>query len=358
MKILLATPSLMPEVGGPAYSVSAIHRYLNDNDCKVATLTRRGQGGEYAGLADMGKFIAEFDIVHNFGTWSPFNHGISTAAWRADVPQIFCPMGMLEPWALEQKKLKKKAGWLLYQRRDIERSAVIHATSGSEAGNIRALGVRTPIAIIPHGVDIPAALPARADDMQGDTVRTALFLSRLHPKKGLLELVEAWSLLRPAGWRVVIAGPDTDGYGAVVADAIVRHRLRGCISMIGPVFDEAKASLFASSDLFVLPTHSENFGLVIPEALGHGVPVITTTGAPWGELQETGSGWWIAPGVQALAQALDEAVGTPIAELRAMGKRGRLLVEERYGWQAIIQKHLELYRWVARGQTRPEFILE
>jgi len=357
MKILLATPSLLPEIGGPAYSVSAIHHYLKDCPIQATTVTKKGQGGEYAGLAGREQFIADFDIVHNFGTWSPFNHTISTAAYRSGVPQVFCPMGMLEPWSLGQKRLKKKAGWLLYQQRDIERSAAIHATSSLEAINLRALGLQIPIAVIPHGIDIPAELPVHADDSQIGHVRTALFLSRLHPKKGLLELIEAWSLLRPVGWQVIIAGPEANGYGAVVADAIARHRLQECISMVEPVFGEEKAKLYKLADLFVLPTHSENFGLVIPEALGYGVPVITTIGAPWGELQETGSGWWIEPGVQPLVLALDEAARLSSAELRAMGKRGRRLIEEKYGWQAIIQKHMELYQWIAYGQTRPNFIL-
>lgn len=357
MKILLATPSLLPEVGGPAYSVSSIHHYLNDNSCESTTITKKEKGGEYVGLAGCEKLIANFDIVHNFGTWTPFNHNISIAAYRAKVPQVFCPMGMLEPWSLEQKRLKKKAAWLLYQRRDIERSSVIHATSSLEANNIRALGLQAPIAIIPRGIDIPLSLPVRVDDLQSDPIRTVLFLSRLHPKKGLVELIEAWSLLRPVGWKVIIAGPDENGYGTVVADAIAHHNLQDCISMIGPVFGEEKANLFSLADLFVLPTHSENFGLVIPEALGYGVPVITTTGAPWGELQETGSGWWIEPGIQALVQVLDEAVKLSSVELRAMGKRGRLLVEEKYGWRSIIQKHIELYRWIATDQTKPDFFL-
>lgn len=358
MKILLATPSLLPSIGGPAYSVSSIHKYLNYLSCENTTITRRGQGGENVSLMSFEKTIANFDLVHNFGTWTPFNHSVSSAAYRRGVPQVFCPMGMLEPWSLEQKKIKKKVGWSLYQRKDIERSVVIHTTSSLEASNIRALGVQVPIAVIPHGIDIPAELPVRTNDAQSDSIRTVLFLSRLHPKKGLLELVEAWSLLRPVGWRVVIAGPDANGYSAVVADAITHHNLQKSISIIGPVYGEEKASLFSSADLFVLPTHSENFGLVIPEALGYGVPVITTTGAPWAELQKTNSGWWIEPGVQTLVQALDEAARLPQAELRAMGKRGRQLVQEKYGWHTIIKKHIALYQWILSGQTRPEFMLE
>jgi len=356
MKILLATPSLLPDAGGPSYSVKSIERNLEENSCRVTALTRKERGGEYIGPLGRRKFIKDFDVVHNFGIWTPFNHSICVAANKAGVPHVYSPMGMLEPWALGQKKLKKQLGWLVYQRSDLEDSAAIHVTSTLEAEHVMELGVRVPIALIPHGMDIPSRLPSLENRER--IMRTALFLSRIHPKKGLLELVDAWSMLRPSGWRVIIAGSDADGYGAVVDDAIARHRLQDCIHMIGPVWGEDKSKLYCSADLFVLPTHSENFGLVIPEALSYGVPVITTTGAPWHELQEKNSGWWIQPTVPALMQALEEAVSMSPSKLRMMGLNGRRLVEEKYGWQAIIQKHIELYRWIALGQTRPSFILD
>ena len=267
-------------------------------------------------------------------------------------------MGMLEPWALSQKRLKKRLGWEIYQRHDIARSAAVHATARSEAQNLRALGVKVPIALIPHGIDIPICLPKRPSARQDADGKTALFLSRIHPKKGLLELVEAWARLRAHEWRVVIAGPDQDGYRSVVEDAVHARGLQDVFAFAGPVYGEQKAKLLAQADLFVLPTYSENFGIVIVEALAHGVPVITTTGAPWAELPEAGCGWWVPTGVSSLAEALSEAFALSGSALADMGIRGRALVEARYTWPAIVRMHVELYTWILGGGQRPDILLD
>src|SRR6185503_9480318 len=147
-----------------------------------------------------------------------------------------------------------------------------------EAQHIRDLGLRQPVAIIPNGVEIPDEIPARP---RGKSPRTALFLGRIHPIKGLLNLVYAWAETSPPGWHMVIAGPDDTGYRAEVEQAIKRAGLTDHFSFAGPVAGEAKATLYRQADLFILPSHTENFGLSIAEALTYGVPVITTKGTPW-----------------------------------------------------------------------------
>jgi glycosyltransferase involved in cell wall biosynthesis len=299
----------------------------------------------------------DFDIVANFGIWTLFNHSISRRAAFNRVPLITCPMGMLEPWALRQKPTKKRLGWRAYQKRDLEICAALQATAISEAHHFRKLGIRQPIAIIPHGVELPEVTElTRLRQGSGDKgQRVALFLSRIHPKKGLKELIEAWTRLKPLGWRLVISGPDSDGYAATISD-LIRRRGATQVEMCGPVFGMEKRAMFASASLFLLPTHSENFGLVVPEALAHGVPVITTTGAPWAELHEAGCGWWIAPGVDPLVEVMREALSMSSTDLRMMGEKGRRMVEKRYSWGAIVERHIQLYRWVASGENRPEFI--
>ena len=356
MKVLIATPSLLKEVGGPAYSVSMIDHHLRLAGVDTVTVTRSAEGGSSLPLFAHEELLDKVELIHNFGTWTPFNHRIASAARRANIPCVFCPMGMLEPWSLAQKRLKKQIGLKLYQRDDINRSAAVHATSRLEAENLRAIGIDVPIAVIPHGIDFPVNQPVKQSHDPNSDEKTILFMSRIHPKKGLLELVDACARMKRGNWKVIIAGPDTDGYQTVIEQAVGSAKLQDKFAFVGPVYGEQKSDLFTQADLFVLPTHSENFGLVIPEALAHGVPVITTTGAPWAEIQEVNCGWWIPPGADPLEVALTEALSMSRATLIQMGERGRSLVEARYAWPAIIQKHIVLYKWLISGGQRPDFL--
>ena len=173
-----------------------------------------------------------------------------------------------------------------------------------EVEDIRRSGLSQPAIIAPNGVDVPEGVRR----IRTEGRRKALFVSRVHPKKGLVNLVRAWADVRPEGWEIVIVGPDEGGHRAEVT-AVARELDVQEITWTGEVRDEAKWGLYFDADLFVLPTFSENFGIVVAEALAAGVPAITTTGAPWGVLNERRCGWWIDVGVEPLAAALREATG-------------------------------------------------
>jgi glycosyltransferase involved in cell wall biosynthesis len=331
-------------------------------------------------------------IIHDNGLWLPTNHVAARVARRMQIPFIISPRGMLTPWAMRYHGFKKRLAWFLYQRRDLQSAQVLHATSHQEAAEFRALGLTQPIAVVPNGVSLPSESPncecrkqkleaphpgllPRAEREDGgqwsevrgqkSEIRTVLFLSRIHPKKGLLDLVEAWATVnrkseignRKSGeWRVVVAGGDEKGHLETVKAEIRKQKLENSFEFVGEVPDDKKWDLYRSADLFVLPTKSENFGIVIAEALACGLPVITTRGAPWEDLITHHCGWWIEIGANPLAVALNEALRLPDEDRRAMGRRGRKLVGENYTWPAAAKKMVAVYQWMLGGGAKPECV--
>ena len=294
-------------------------------------------------------------LVHNNGLWQPVNHWAASTAHRFGIPLVVQPHGMLEPWALKEKALKKRLGMALFQRRDIETAKVLVATSADEYRNLRHLGLTQPVAIIPNGIDLTAAGVPKVERVRTGGNRTVLFLSRVHKVKGLTNLVQAWAQVRPAGWRLQIAGPDEGGHLAEVLRAAQAVGVAGSIDYLGEVDGARKTEVYHNADLFVLPTFSENFGVVVAEALSHGLPVITTRGAPWADLETHGCGWWVDIGVEPLATALRQAMALNDDERRAMGERGRAYVQ-RYNWADIARQMADVYRWVLGQGARPDCV--
>lgn len=306
-------------------------------------------------LFDQYRFIKKFceqgqiSLIHLHGMWSPILAIGALVARRARIPLVISPHGCLEPWTLGYKHRKKALALRTYQGASLRSASLFVATANQEATSIRRLGLRQPVAIIPNGVDI-SALPRR--NLPGE-VKTILFLSRIHPVKGLLDLVEAWAAVRQPGWRIVIAGSDEQGHRAEVESLIRAKGLESEFVFTGYVAGERKQACLDDAVLFVLPTYSENFGIAIAEALAAELPVITTTGAPWRELVEYRCGWWVEPGVQGVSNALLEAIESDPVELRQMGKRGRQLVIEKYSWPKIGSMALEVSEWLL-DPSRPK----
>ena len=290
-------------------------------------------------------------LLHCHGLWMYHTCLAYQYGRKAGVPYIISPRGMLEPWAWENSRWKKLPLWWLWEQRNIRHAAVLHATAEQEANHLRKRGLRQPIAIIPNGVDLPAYKPKRKRGQ-----RMALFLSRIHPKKGLPMLLDAWSELQPEGWELVIAGPDERNHEKLLKDKVAQRKIRTSVRFHGPAYGTVKDELFRNADLFILPTLSENFGIAIAEALSYGVPVITTTAAPWQEIQQTRSGWWVAPETAPITLALREAIALPPEELAQKGERGRQLIEKTYSWTRVAQDMSAVYEHIIFGSARPPSI--
>jgi glycosyltransferase involved in cell wall biosynthesis len=295
-------------------------------------------------------------IIHNHGLWTPVNYWACNTAFEFGIPLVIQPHGMLAPWALQHKSLKKRIAMNMFQRRQLDGSVVLIATSEVEYQNIRRLGINVPVAIVPNGVDLTDRdVPAGKSSQAAGTDGTVLFLSRVHPVKGLLNLVQAWAQSFHGDWKLVIAGPDEGGHLASVLSLVRRLGLQDSVRYVGEVNGDEKGALYRSADIFVLPTFTENFGLVIAEALAYGVPVITTRGAPWSDLERFGCGWWVDIGVDPLSVALKAAMATTGEERRAMGAKGRGYVS-RFALANVARQMVEVYRWVLGHAPLPAHV--
>lgn len=277
------------------------------------------------------------DLIHINGIWSPQNWGFQKASQMLGIEVVLSPHGMLEPWILADNPWKKKLGLFLYQRKAIQRAAHLHATAQMEAENIKALGFSNPITIIPNGIDLGEVKKIKTSY----GTKKIVFLSRIHPKKGIELLLQAWRSIDTKGWTLEIAGNGEDSYIASLSQSA--QDLEN-VSFVGPQYGEAKWDFLRSADVMVLPTYSENFGIVVAEALAVGVPVITTQGTPWEDLEHSNCGWWIDLSAGHLETSLLKAMDTSIQELQVMGSKGRKLIEEKYDIQAVASNMTELYK--------------
>lgn len=372
MKILHSVNSLAAAHGGPSRAIVALAEAQARAGASVHLAAQTPApailpdaalvglsaltGSTLARAREIGRLIPGHDIVHDHGLWLPTNLGAGTAAARANIPLVISPHGALAPWALAWSKRRKQMARLLFQQHLLDGASGLIAAAPPEAGHIRAVTRRPPIAIIPNGVDIPEAVPARATSGPF----TLLFLSRLHPVKNLAALIGAWGrVLATPGlgdWHLRIIGPDEDSHGATLAPLIAALGPAPRLTLEGPAEGHAKTAAFAAAHAFILPSLSENFGIAVAEALAHGLPAITTTGTPWAELPAAGAGWHCAPDVDSLAETLVSALGQPPAELAAMGARGRALVAARYGWPQIAAQTLTFFQWLRRGGSKPDFV--
>jgi glycosyltransferase involved in cell wall biosynthesis len=377
MKVVHVISSIDVSTGGPAVSVTSAVQGIIDNSIidiklyssysenpelvalkfpeRTVKFFEVNRIGRFKGIG-LNKDYGQFSIFHIHGMWQLSLNQFVNRARRLNLPYILSPHGMLEPWALNQARWKKKIALILYQMRGLKNAACLHVTSEMEARSIRELGLNNPIALIPNPINI---LPFDLSSFDRVSSNKILFLSRIHPKKGIENLINAWQQIPFSiknGWKLEIVGNGEAKYVGSLKLLINEKKLCGSVSILDPVFGVAKNDVYLSADVFVLPTFSENFGMVIAEAMALGLPVITTKGAPWAELETHNAGWWIDIGVEPLALTLSEAMITPKEKLVEMGNNGRELIKEKYSVEKVSNQMVDLYKWVLKKGDKPDFV--
>lgn len=283
------------------------------------------------------------DIIHVNCCWLPQCAWAQLWAQQLGYKVVLTPHGMLEPWIMARHYWTRKLpALLLYQKKAIVKADYIHATAESEKTNLLNLGYNNKIEVIANGIDV--------DSIQIKSTwkksKTLLFLSRIHIKKGIEFLLNAIAELKGQlqGYTIYIAGEGEFNYTQRLKEKAELLGINNLVTFCGGVYGDKKWELYRQADLFILPTYSENFGIVVAEALASGTPVITTKGTPWQELETKNCGWWIEIGTQSLIQALNKFLTLTEKELEIMGRNGRKLVETKYSTIKVAKDMIKLYR--------------
>jgi glycosyltransferase involved in cell wall biosynthesis len=382
LHIVQIVASVADEAAGPSYSVSRLCSFLGGAGARVElhtvgarqTIARDGYlhqiwNQDWTGIQLLSRLYLSkglhnalmassrtADVFHAHGLWLMPNVYPEWVARRARKPLIISPRGMLGGAALQFSSLRKRIVWRGLQGSAVRGAKCLHATSHQEYDDIRKFGLPHPIAIVPNGIDIPAynPLPKAVNER-----RSVLYLGRLHPKKGIDQLIAAWARVegRHPEWHLDIAGPLNGKYPDQLQRLIAQLELKRA-RLVGPLYGSDKINAYQQCDVFVLPTLNENFGNTVAEALALGVPVITTKGAPWGGLEARQCGWWIDHGVSPLAATLDQAMSLESVHLAKMGKAGHAWMQNEFSWDRVASVMLSVYRWLSGKELRPSCVVD
>jgi len=362
------TQSLEPlQGGGLGTSAVALHREmrakgLNSKLCSTHGSTPQNPGEgilEFQRLKpdflyfspamqrQAAQLVREADMLHGHGLYVGTNFIFGREAQRQRKPLVYHVHGMFEPYILQRSRWKKRLVQWLFEDTNFHHVRLWRALTTKEADQIRACGIRAPIVVAPNGLN-PAAFPKPADlNSPIDTplvkklvknYSRVLFLGRIHPKKGLDLLVQAWAKLsaQTKNCQLVIAGPDEQGYLAQIRELARSLGLRDQIVFTGPVTGQTKINLLHSADLYILPSYSEGFSMSILEAMACELPVVATRACNFPDITGAQAGWECEPTVDSLTEALKMALLATESERRQRGQNGFRLVSTRYTWPAII----------------------
>jgi poly(glycerol-phosphate) alpha-glucosyltransferase len=352
-----------------------------------------------------------FDLVHAHGLWQFPSTAVNTWHRRTRRPYLVSPHGMLDPWAIRHSAWKKRIALLVFERSHLHRATCLRALCEAEARAIRAFGLKNPIAIIPNGVDLPPDGGRRTEDGRQPSAlcplpsdrKVLLYLGRIHPKKGLVNLLKAWKSVvggpvvrgpssvhcpPSSDWLLAIAGWDQGGHEAELkrlCDELGiswkdtrEHRtsnnehpttnpkaergnqkaeeLAATVLFLGPQFGDAKSACYANCDAFILPSFSEGLPMVVLEAWAYAKPVLMTPECNLPEGFAANAAIRIETNAESIALGLTDLFRLPSSALCSLGSRGRSLVATRFTWPQIAREMRGVYEWALGGGEKPSCI--
>lgn len=310
---------------------------------------------------NIGNFLGEhpYDVYHTNGMWLHVNHITCATARKHGRPYVITPHGMLYPEALKRSACKKWPLRKLFFDKDIHEASCIHATCEAEMRHIRELGYRGPIAIIGNPVVCPSItetmLKQRTYSNLSDAI-TIGFLGRLHPIKAIERIIQAIALRPNIHIQLRIIGSGDSDYESFLRSEAKRLGLDNKVKFLGFISGDGKFRQLAGLDALFVPSDMENFGMIIPEALLVGTPVMASLGTPWESLNTEHCGWWVDNSPESIAEVIDTIHQSTPEQLREMGLRGRDLVLSRFESSKVASSMYRLYKWLNGEAPKPEFV--
>jgi glycosyltransferase involved in cell wall biosynthesis len=334
MKILIVTDSLFPQLGGSYKAVTDTHKIIAKNK-KHRSRIVFSRGFFFKKKIDYIYLIKNFDLIHYFGGWNFFHFKIIFLSLLFKKKIIITPMGIFDEWSLNQKKIKKKIALNIYQKFLLNKVNLIHVTSEDEKESLKKISRNKKITYIPHGIE---SIESETKKFFQGNKKKALFFSRLHEKKGIIDLIDSWLNIKNKEWELHIYGPDYGNYTKIIKDKIKNNP---SIILYESVFNKKK-ELLKKYDLFVLPSKSENFGYVILEALQLGLPVLTTNKTPWEIIKTRNAGWIINAEKKDLEYMLKKIFLTSKDDFEQKSINAISLSKD-YSWDNLKEKYFQMY---------------
>ncbi len=388
MRVLHIIPSVSPVRGGPSQAIIEMVKALRSQgiDAEIVTTNDNGkdvldvplceltdQLGEYANVPIrffprlspnihavrefaysgamtvwLWQYITDYDIIHVHAIFS-YTSTIAMAIARIkQVPYINRPLGQLCEWSLQQSQLRKHIYLNLIERSNLLHSQALHFTAEQERIEFNQLGLKIPNFVLPHGVHIPKLIPNAQEQLHNilqvpDHIPIILFMSRIHPKKGLEYLIPALGKLKDDNFVFAIAGSGEPDYVQQIKELLVTHGISDLTHLVGFVKGETKNLYLQGADLFVLTSHSENFGIAVIEALASATPVLITEGVAISPIvKEQKIGYVTNLDVEAIFIALQQFLEQPQLT-KQIGDRAQQYITENYSWTQIAHSLIDIY---------------
>jgi glycosyltransferase involved in cell wall biosynthesis len=378
MKIIHVISYIRNESAGTTYATVELCEALQRNGCDITLYTlnpiiKREYNFKiksydtswysYPALGNSNKMYYDLlddakdaDIIHSHMLWMAPSYYAGIVADKLKKPYVCSPHGAMTKWAWNRSKWKKNIVMFLGQKRALKKVDCFHVTAELEAEELKELNYDAEITNITLGIDIK-----EISFSKDKKLKRLVYLSRIHPVKGIDILLKAWNRVQDDfnEWELIIIGGadintsiDYPREMKELSESLKNQRVK----FLGKLFGKEKDEYLASADILVLPTHSENFGLAIAEALSMSVPVICTKGAPWKGLIEKKAGWWIDIGIEPLVETLKVALNTDKQILDKMGQNGEEWMKKDFSWDSVAKKMIKTYKRLANQNNKENSI--